>query len=533
MLLDFRHCDVESLEADVCIVGAGATGLPLAHGLLGSGLRVLILESGGARPDERLEALNEGSNIGSSTLELSASRRRVFGGATTLWAGQCVRLEEQDLLPRPWVPDSGWPLRASDLESSYRRLESLLRIEGARYDEGNWSDFGIPAPALDPRHLHARFTVWPRRVNLGRIVRKTFAQATDIRLLLYATTTELILDEPGRSVSSLRVQAMEGRSAEIRARQFVLCAGAIENARLLLASRGRQPDGVGNHHDLVGRFLQDHPNAVVAALDSRDPSYLQDRFALLYRRGQRFLARMLLSPSVQEAEQVLNAAAVIRFEYPENSGLNSLRELVRTHRAGGRPDRIGHRLIALLGDLSSLARAGRRRYMLGRSPATAPERIAVQIFSEQAPNRHSRITLSRQRDPLGMPMPEVDWRLSSSEGRTFQVMLRELDREIGRLGLGHLQPEPWIERAADSPAAFLRDSFHTMGTTRMAFDPRHGVVDSDLRVHGLENLYVSGASTFPTSSWANPTLTAMALSARLADHLRERSGVPGHPPHAR
>jgi choline dehydrogenase-like flavoprotein len=65
-----------------------------------------------------------------------------------------------------------------------------------------------------------------------------------------------------------------------------------------------------------------------------------------------------------------------------------------------------------------------------------------------------------------------------------------------------------------------------MGTTRMSSDPTRGVVDADCRVHGYANLYIAGSSVFPTSGWANPTLTIIALAHRLAAHLR--IVVPGH-----
>jgi choline dehydrogenase-like flavoprotein len=59
-----------------------------------------------------------------------------------------------------------------------------------------------------------------------------------------------------------------------------------------------------------------------------------------------------------------------------------------------------------------------------------------------------------------------------------------------------------------------------MGTTRMALDPRRGVVDQDCRVHGVENLYIAGSSVFPTCGFANPTLTIVELALRLVDHLK-------------
>jgi len=524
MLLDLRRCDVETMEADVCIVGAGAAGLALAHGLLGSGLSLLVLESGGMEPEPGLEALNQGENIGSSLLDLAGSRRRVLGGATTLWAGQCVRMQAQDLCQRAWVAHSGWPLGIDELDPWYEAIESWLDIDGEYYDERNWTNFGIAPPALDPDRLASRFTVIPRRVKLGQTMLKALSRASDAHVLLHATTTGLILDDSGSRVRCLRAGALNGPSVEVRACHFVLSAGAIENVRLLLGSRDQQPSGIGNHHDQVGRFLQDHPNAIVGGVETAHPRYLQDRFALLYRRGRRYFPRMLLSPTVQRRDQVLAAAAVLIFEYPDGSGLGSARELALAVRSGRRPDRLGRRLGSVIADAPALATAAQRRFIRGRSPGSPPQRIRLQVFTEQEPSASSRVTLSRERDALGLPLAQVEWRISTVEGRTVEVMVSEVSRELARIGGGRVIPAEWIRHATDAPGEHLGDAFHHIGTTRMAEDPRHGVVNRDLRVHGVENLYAAGASTFPTSSWVNPTLTAMALSARLADHLVRRQG---------
>jgi choline dehydrogenase-like flavoprotein len=153
------------------------------------------------------------------------------------------------------------------------------------------------------------------------------------------------------------------------------------------------------------------------------------------------------------------------------------------------------------------------------------------IRAEQAPNPDSRVTLTGERDALGMPRVALDWRLSPIDKRSVRVTMEALDGELRRLDLGTCTPEPWL--AEDGPdwevdpliSNHPIGGFHHMGTTRMAASPRAGVVDADCRVHGVANLYVAGSSVFPTGGWANPTLTIVALALRLADHLgRRRAG---------
>jgi choline dehydrogenase-like flavoprotein len=153
------------------------------------------------------------------------------------------------------------------------------------------------------------------------------------------------------------------------------------------------------------------------------------------------------------------------------------------------------------------------------------DRVRLKILVEQAPNRDSRISLASDCDDLGLPKARVDWRLTEMERRTTRVFTDVLDAEFRRLGLGKLTATDWLD--GDEWTSFFEDAYHPTGTTRMSSDPAVGVVDGDCRVHGVEGLYVCGSSVFPTSGYANPTLTIVALAVRLADHLRTTPrGVP-------
>ena len=147
------------------------------------------------------------------------------------------------------------------------------------------------------------------------------------------------------------------------------------------------------------------------------------------------------------------------------------------------------------------------------------------IRAEQAPNPDSRVMLTDHTDAMGMPRIALHWQLSEIDKRTVRVMMESFDEQLRQLGLGRMITEPWL---SDENIHWQTDAlisahpiggYHHMGTTRMADDPKQGVVDANCRVHGLNNLFIAGSSVFPTSGWANPTLTIIALSLRLAEHL--------------
>ena len=106
----------------------------------------------------------------------------------------------------------------------------------------------------------------------------------------------------------------------------------------------------------------------------------------------------------------------------------------------------------------------------------------------------------------------LHWSLGALDKWSAIRTLEILGAELGRAGVGRVQV--LIDEGDDWPDD-LAGGWHHMGTTRMATDPTRGVVDADSRVHGTANLYVAGSSVFPTSGYANPTLTIVSLALRL------------------
>ncbi len=184
-------------------------------------------------------------------------------------------------------------------------------------------------------------------------------------------------------------------------------------------------------------------------------------------------------------------------------------------RLGSLPADLSAHLGSCVLDLHKIARTSLRK--LAESYRQPRRRRQLRTFVEAAPNRESRVSLSNQRDGLGLKRAEVDWRLSAIDDRSVTRHHEILREEIARAGLGRVEFD--LDGCSIPTLPSMTGVGHHMGTTRMHEDPREGVVDSDCRVHGVANLFVAGSSVFPTSGSANPTLTIVALALRLADHL--------------
>ncbi|MGB8857513.1 MAG: GMC family oxidoreductase [Burkholderiales bacterium] len=147
--------------------------------------------------------------------------------------------------------------------------------------------------------------------------------------------------------------------------------------------------------------------------------------------------------------------------------------------------------------------------------------MKLMAICESDPQAESRITLSDQRDALGMPRVKADWRLSELVKRTFDRTFNIAADELEAQGIWNVEREAPLE-GRDWPADMEKGTWHHMGTTRMHDSPKLGVVDHNCRVHGMSNFYIAGSSVFPTGGCNFPTIMITALALRLSEHLSKQ-----------
>jgi choline dehydrogenase-like flavoprotein len=480
------------IESDVCIVGAGAAGITIAHELRGRPLRVALLESGWLTPEAMTQSLYAGEVSERRYFSLDSARNRYFGGTTNQWHGECRPLDRQDFEPCDWVPDSGWPFGLDHLLPFYARAQSLCQLGPFAYAASDWKEHGVRPIAFHGERIRSHVFHYSPPTRFGRVYRDDLERAANVVTYLGANVVDLETPTPPDRVSAARVACLSGNGFRVAARLFVLATGGIENARLLLMANRAQPSGLGNTHDLVGRYFMEHLY-LDAAARIRAPDGSISKFYTSGHRsaGRRVRGLLGLDPELRRRERLTNHCAV----------LDAL------HRWRDKLEHFGAAEIA-----RCAIRRGRRRARF----------YLVKTVMEQAPNRESRVVLGRDRDRLGSPRVELRWRLSEIDKRTANRGHEILREEFWRAGLGDFRSS--LGRESDPWPSRLRGARHHMGTTRMHSDPRRGVVDADARVHGIANLYLAGSSVFVTSGAANPTLTIVALALRLAGHVTRLFG---------
>ena len=522
------------LQTDICVVGAGAAGITVANELHGCSQSVCLVESGDYNPDERTQSLYDLDIVGYPVRENFMSRARYFGGTCNLWAGRSMKLTELDLSTRDWVPYSGWPIGYSELQSYYAKAEKILKLPSFNAFEQNTLERGMSRAEkalFDNDHLKPNISVWAKKpLRFGALFKSRLRRSRNVSVHLNANATELLLSTEGNAVSELKISTLSGKTAIIKAKRFVLACGGLENARLLLVSRNAQGQGIGNQFDLVGRFFMDHPRAVFGKIRLAGKQRLPLLLGVPLRDGIGQVG-IQLSEHVQQKERLLNNYLTLERHWsPQtakaySSFIHSMKILLRKGYSGKRLSLSGAKLatipelIYLLSPRELMPHSLYRIFKAARDKlGTDLTELTVVNYCEQAPNPESRVYLSHERDRLNMNRLVLDWKVGAGETRTLTRLQELLDVYLRKNQVGYLAKDS-IEMTSLS----YTDASHHIGTTRISENPRHGVVDTNCRVHGVKNLFIAGSSVFPTCGYANPTWTITALAIRLANHLKTTS----------
>jgi choline dehydrogenase-like flavoprotein len=502
--------DRSSLQADLAIIGGGVAGITLAHTLADSGISVCVVEAGGLAPDTEVQSLYEGENTGID-YSPSATRLRLFGGSSNHWGGYCRPLDAIDFEKRDWVPFSGWPFAIDELAPYYKPASEIVEISPGRFDDSAYWQRVTGEKLFESAtgRLRLQFVQFSTPTRFGSRYGDELNTAANIRVLLNANVTRISAADGAQAVKRLAIRTLSGLRHSVKARYYVLAAGGLENARILLLSNDVVQAGLGNQNDLVGRFFMEHPHMggfaelVVADL-RRLPKILRERVTV---EGHSAKAALNPTQSFLREHRLLNATFMmgVAGKYPADQ----LPDAANANDAARR-------------DMLMAA----RQFLIAKDYAVDPGRpddigawLGIGGSCEQAPNPDSRVSLSTQRDALDLAKIKLNWRLTEQDRLSFYTHLQSLGLEFGALGIGRLRE--MIANRRDWPKPVGGGSHH-MGTTRMSDNPLHGVVDRNCKVHAVNNLYVAGSSVFPTSGVSNPTLTLVALTLRLADHLKGR-----------
>lgn len=544
--------DGGTTQADVAIVGGGPVGIAAAIRLAGRAGRIVLIEAGGDqfKPADNADYFRAEHVEGGLHGPAELNRRRMLGGTSSVWGGRCIPFDAEDFAPAPGR--RGWPIPFNEVEAHLADALAFVDAGPAAFSAAaTLPNHSLTAPTGMGDLLLDRIERYSKPTNAWRKWRDHLARAPGVTTIHGAACTEVLTNADGTRVAAVALKTAAGRTHKIVADTVILACGGLETPRLLLASRRTQSCGLGNGHDLVGRFYMTHlvssaENAGTVrfkhATDARAFDFLRTIDGTYGRR------MILLSPAARERENLPNI--VFRPNRPPiddaahgNAILSAMflvrnmlvpaeymRSLTANHGRSPKMPVWQSHIGNVVRDMPGLAAfAGKwvtRRMLAERKlPSVFLYRqdgaYPLEFNAEQLPNWHSRVTLGRETDSLGMPRLMIQWRYEAAELDSICRAFRTLSTAFAQAGLGEVVLEP--DLAGSVQRALVPQGGHHIGTVRMDADPSSGVVDPNGEVWGCRGLFVAGTAVLPTSGFANPTLTALALTFRLAEHIVARN----------
>jgi choline dehydrogenase-like flavoprotein len=549
MKIDARKLMHEQvIESDVCIIGAGPAGTTLAREFLDSGIRVSLLESGGDKFDAKAHQLSKGTLSGELYEPLESTHLRQIGGTANNWILQMTDnqygyrytpLDEIDFEQRDEIPHSGWPIRKADLDPYYVRVQEACEIGPYQYSADYWAKDEVLTLPLPPDKAYNSVFLFGPTKKFTKDFPAQIANSQNINIYTHATVVELLSSEDGLKIERALVRTFEGKEIYFAAKQFIISANALQTPRLLLNSRRHHSNGIGNQHDNVGRYYMDHNLVASGNFVPHDPSFINKLkfYDMQGIDGASVLGKINLSPEIIRKEGLRNFAAML-FPMPwSKSDLDAMNSVsaLKLHLMFNFtrfPENLGTHLLNIFRGRNRLFRAvyesvcydvpvllglGRGGWSRIANNERKYNRLELLALVEQSPSPNNRVTLTDEKDELGCPRIKVHYTWNAQDIASIARSQKIMAEALVETGLGSYEPPTLPPESVKT----FTGAHHMMGTTRMSDDPRDGVVDRDCRVHGVENLYIAGSATFPTGGYANPTLTNLALSIRVADRVKE------------
>lgn len=543
--------DKTSLSSDVAIVGAGPAGIVLALELAKDGYNVNLIESGSLHFSEKIQNLGEAGYLDPQFhASMSECTRRQIGGTSVIWGGRCLPYDPIDFDQRNYIPYSSWPVTYEELKVYFQRTCDYLLCGKSEFDLKNIPTIEQQSiiPGLPDEHvLTSTLERWSLPTNFGKDYFNHLKKSNKIKLFYGLTCTKIATSEQGSHVECLQAKTLGRKNLRIKAHKYVLAGGALNTTRLLLASDCRHPGGIGNHSGLLGKFYMGHISGDIAVAHFTTPpqetifGFERDLDNVYVRRRFSFTRKFLQEQKLSNIVAWLGAP---KFSNPshQNGILSSAyialslpvlknyltSKAIRKAAIGQENQRIywAH-VMNILRDfrqtLAFIPSFSYGRFVAKRKiPAlfvySASNEYPLHYHGEQVPNLNSSVSLSDEKDELGMLRLNIDLRYTQQDINNVIRAHHYWDDHLRKNNCGYLKyltdnPENSVWEQAS-------DGFHQMGTTRMSASPESGVVGTNCNIHGFDDLFVASSSIFVTSGQANSTFMIIAFALRLSEHLK-------------
>ena len=523
MLFESFNFSDTLIKFDVCIIGGGPAGIATALEFEGSGYKVALIESGASKLNRKNQKLNNVNNIGIDYENLGVQRGRYLGGSSNMWGGNCIPLDPIDFRECNGRKNFSWPFDHLTISPYIKRAQKILGI-----DKVNFGNDLISKLALSNKNDEFDWKAWqfcdfPFR--FGEKFRQQLEESQEIHCYLNSNLIGFNAINETNIAEEAIIKSLNGKEGKIKASQFVLACGGIENARLLLNIEDSGTFKSFNKNKKIGRYFAEHPNATIGYIKGKDADLIYKDHSIKYiGDGKEIKPGLGVNELVQEKDNLLNGIVSIWPVPAENSIITKVKLLLQLFRKREFGIKFLVTTFLILPKISQLLPHVRHRLKGGVISTPYRENYyEVRLMSETVPNIDSRVFLSKDTDSLGLKRASLDWKLLDQDKENFKNITKKTKKYFESKGDVNFIISPWLEDSSQDWTNFINKDGHYghhMGTTIMSDSSADGVVDKDCKLYGIKNIFIAGSSVFPTYGFANPTLTIIALGMRLADHIK-------------
>lgn len=505
----------------VIIVGAGAVGLIMATDLARSGCRVLVLEAGPRYMTKHSQSFMETATWeGFPLVGLHLGRVRALGGTTNLWAGQLVPMEPAVFQKRPWVAEVGWPISEAELAIHYQNAFDLMGMKRQISDDREiWRRLKV-SPPEDSADVELFFTRWAPEPNFARLYQDDINNNINLAVVVDAQVVAFAMKE--NTVTGVKAKAHTGCELTFTAPVVVLANGTVEIVRLLQLPLEDGSTPVWRSNPWLGKGFLDHVDCYAGHVQPIDKARFHEIFDNAYLAGIKYTPKLRLSVDAQMRHRLTSIAGHFLFNSSIEEHLAFAKMFFKSMMRGRFDVKISAVPREFLSMIQIILPMMHRYLRYKRMYNLADRGIQLRLTAEQRPIATSRISLTPEMDALGVPRVKVHWAVDDQEISTIAYFGELVAAYLAANGLAAIELDPRLKARDPSFLKDIDDANHQMGGTRMGKSPRDGVVDSDLRIFGVENVYVAGAAVYPTTGFPNPTFAAIALGLRLASKLKKQ-----------
>jgi choline dehydrogenase-like flavoprotein len=517
--------ELETFESDVLIVGSGAVGLLMAIDLARKGENVVLLEAGSnsvTSDSQRFfeTAISEGMNLEG----LHLGRFRALGGTTHFWGGQLVPMSPIVFEDRPWLGNNtNWPIGFDELSPFYDSVFDILGMRDVLRSDSDVSKASKCEIGGLPETVEYFYTRWTPESNFARLFAAELKSLTNLRVYMNAPVTGIVAGETSDKILGVSVIDVQGRKHTFVSKNVVLANGTIEIARLLMMplACGKRP--VWHDSPWLGKGYMDHVDCIVGNVHPINKNKFHNLFDNVVLNRFKYQPKLKLSSHGQRDLQLLGVAChfIFRSSISENvANAKIFFKALLKGRLSGSLSEIPSRLVTIFSvGLPMVIRYVRYR----RIYSPTDQGIQLRLTAEQSLSPKSNLVLRQEVDSLGMPLISIRWHVDPSVMKTLSRFSAIVKNYFESNKIANVELDAKVTGEDADFLTSIDDANHHMGMARMSDAVEDGVVDRNLQVHGVSNLYVAGAAVFPSTGFENPTFTSMALGLRLSEFLRQKN----------